>query len=109
VGAGGGWDAGALWTVGPDGGKLQCQEFWRRPGLPVETFERATRERQFDIGVGLPGRVWSSARPVWIEDAPTDPNFPRAQAAAAVGLHAGFAFPILLGDRVLGVTEFFSR
>jgi PAS domain S-box-containing protein len=53
--------------------------------------------------------VWSTARPAWIYDVTVDPNFPRAPVAATLGLHGGFAFPILLGARVLGVMEFFAR
>jgi two-component system CheB/CheR fusion protein len=109
VGEGAGWDVGAIWFVGPGDVALSCQEFWHRPGTPAEEFERATRGRRFDPGVGLPGRVWASGGPAWIEDARSDPNFPRAPAAAASGLRAGFAFPILLAGRVLGVIEFFSR
>ena len=35
-------------------------------------------------------------------------NFPRAAAASREGLHGAFGFPIILGDEVLGVIEFFS-
>ena len=38
-----------------------------------------------------------------------DANFPRAEAAERVGLHAAFALPIMQGRRVQGVMEFFSR
>jgi PAS domain S-box-containing protein len=38
-----------------------------------------------------------------------DDNFPRADPAAREGLHGAFGFPILLGDEVLGVLEFFSH
>jgi GAF domain-containing protein len=36
-------------------------------------------------------------------------NFPCAAFAGEVEPHAGFAFPILFRDKLLGVTEFFSR
>jgi PAS domain S-box-containing protein len=38
-----------------------------------------------------------------------DANFPRAPIAAREGLHGAFGFPVLLGEEVLGVMEFFSR
>lgn len=60
-------------------------------------------------GVGLPGRIWETGKPIWIPDAVKDPNFPRAPMAAQAGLHAAFAFPIRLGGATHGVMEFFSR
>jgi len=36
-------------------------------------------------------------------------NFDRAEVAAREGLHAAFAFPIVLRNEVLGVFEFISR
>ena len=44
-----------------------------------------------------------------IPDVTKDANFPREPIAEREGLHAAFAFPILLGGDVLGVMEFFSR
>src|SRR5262249_5908806 len=63
----------------------------------------------FIAGAGLPGRVWATERPAWIADVVGDDNFPRAAIAAWEGLHCAFGFPIRLGNRILGVIEFFSR
>jgi len=60
------------------------------------------------MGVGLPGRVLASGEPEWIIDVTKDPNFPRAKLAKNIGVKAGFAFPILIGQEVVGVMEFFS-
>jgi diguanylate cyclase (GGDEF)-like protein len=38
-----------------------------------------------------------------------DASFRRAPLAAEAGLHAAFAFPIVFGNDILGVMEFFSR
>src|SRR5262249_5133689 len=58
---------------------------------------------------GLPGRVWASGRPQFIQDVVLDPNFPRAPIAAREGLHAAFGFPISLEGEIVGVMEFFSQ
>src|SRR5205823_3073138 len=59
--------------------------------------------------VGLPGRVWATAQPLWVADVARESAYPRAGAAARSGLHAGFGFPILYGGEVGGVIEVFSR
>src|SRR5439155_14324362 len=60
-------------------------------------------------GTGLPGRVWTSLKPVFIPEVARDDNFPRAPIAVAAALHAAFAFPILFGAKSLGVMEFISH
>jgi signal transduction histidine kinase/ActR/RegA family two-component response regulator len=46
---------------------------------------------------------------VWVPNVLEDPNFPRAAAAESVGIRGAFGFPILIGNEVLGIIEFFSR
>jgi GAF domain-containing protein len=102
-----GWDVGAIWTI--DRGALRCIDVWKAAGIEVPQFETATREIRFRPGTGLPGRVWSTGKAVWIRDVVRDDNFPRAPMAAAEGLHGAFGFPISTGADVLGVVESFSR
>ena len=104
-----GWWVGAIWRVDEKEKVLRCVETWHVPSARLEEFDRNTRTRTFASGRGLPGRVWSKARPFWIEDVTQDANFPRAAIAAREGLHAALCFPILLGSEVLGVLEFFSH
>jgi len=84
-------------------------EIWhvRDPGK-FDVFQKITGNTPFEIGVGLPGRVLASGKPEWIIDVTKDPNFPRAKLAKNIGVKAGFAFPILIGQEVVGVMEFFS-
>jgi two-component system, sensor histidine kinase and response regulator len=103
-----GWDHAALWNVDAEANVLRCVKTWHLPGLAFTEFEGVSRSTSFLPGVGLPGRVWASGQPAWIQDVVKDSNFPRAPMAAREGLHAAFGFPILLGTRVLGVMEFFS-
>lgn len=103
------WSVGSIWIPDARGLELQCVGFWHSPALPVPEFEAASRQRTFQSGIGLPGRVWSSGRPHWIPEVTRDSNFPRAPVAEREGLHAALGFPIRLGDEILGVLEFFSE
>ncbi len=104
-----GWDVGALWQVDPRTGQLRCVDVWHRPELDVAEFKAATLRTTFKRGEGLPGRVWSGAKPTWIADVLQDENFPRKPFAAQSGLHGAVGFPLLLGEEVLGAVEFFSH
>ncbi|HYO92484.1 MAG TPA: PAS domain S-box protein, partial [Pyrinomonadaceae bacterium] len=103
-----GWTLGALWRVDEESGTLRCVEIWHVPGLEVPEFEETSRQRTFAKGEGLPGKVWESGKPAWITDIVANGNFPRSALAKGAGLHAAFAFPVLLANEVLGVLDFFS-
>jgi PAS domain S-box-containing protein len=104
-----GWDVGFLWIVNEDGSALACRTSWHRPDVPATEFERASCGRTFASGEGLPGRVWATGKPAWLLDVAADANFPRVAPAAEEGLHSAFACPILIGERPLGVIEFYAR
>jgi PAS domain S-box-containing protein len=102
------WECGALWSVAPQQDVLTCIEVWRRTG-GEDAFTTHTRSMRFPPGSGLPGRVWATNASAWVADVTTDLNFPRAVSAAAIGLRTGFAVPVSVDGRVIGVLEFFSR
>src|SRR5262249_46137470 len=105
-----GWDFGAIWELDAEGGVARCVDLWRRPGVPCDEFEAATRTAALPPDIGLPGRVWAQRQPLWLSDAARDDNFPRPDAANRCGLHAGFGFPILhTNGEVGGIIEIFSR
>jgi PAS domain S-box-containing protein len=103
-----GWDVGALWL--PLGGSppLHCAAVWQAPPATWEAFVESGRTQTLAAGEGLPGRVWTQARPDWVIDVATSPTLPRAAAAAAAGLRSAFAFPVRGAQRMLGVIEFFA-
>jgi PAS domain S-box-containing protein len=103
-----GWTVGALWWVDQEANELRCSDVWHSPSSPVDEFVAVSRRTTFAPGVDLPGRVWASSQPAWIPDVVTDTNFLRARVAARAGLHAAFAFPIVVGSDSLGVMEVFS-
>ncbi|MEO8139253.1 MAG: PAS domain-containing protein, partial [Gemmatimonadota bacterium] len=104
-----GWEVGSVWTVDQRSNVLRCGEVWNRVDCPVTEFRKASLGMTMARGEGLPGRVWASGGPAWITDLAKDGNFPRAGAALASGLHAGFAFPIVVGSKLSGVLEFYAR
>jgi PAS domain S-box-containing protein len=104
-----GWDIGALWLHDIEVGALRCLELWHPPDKPASQFVKLSREYLFKRGEGLPGRIWASGKPSWIQDVVNDMNFPRAAAAAAAGVHGAFGCPLLVGTQMLGVIEFFSH
>jgi PAS domain S-box-containing protein len=103
-----GWELGSVWEVRPDERTLRCARTWAAGDRAAE-FMALSERIVLAPGDGLPGRVLLSGEPTWMTDAPTDGNFPRADAARRAGLHAAFGFPLRSARGIVGVMEFFSR
>lgn len=101
------WDLVELWMPAEFG--LQCVETWARPALRLRTFITFTQQISFLPNEGLPGRVWATGAPQWMNDVSSDDQFVRSSLTAQAGLHAAFGFPIQSGEEVLGVITFFCR
>ena len=104
-------EVAGLWTLDSSYRKLRCVSLEKCSPEPlgIEAFIRESKARQFDIGEGLPGRVWKEKLPVYLSDTVSSSTFPRASFAAAAGLHSGMAFPIMVGPEFYGALEFFTR
>ena len=102
-----GWVLGQAWVPRQDGTGLDCCPAWFATNTSLDEFRALSRNIRISTGIGLPGRVWASRQPAWIRDVTQDTNFPRAEAARKVGLKAALGVPILSGDEVIAVLEFF--
>jgi PAS domain S-box-containing protein len=102
------WEVGVLWTVDPKAGVLRSVEICHATSMSTPEFDQLTRSMTFQKGMGLPGRIWESGKPAWVDNVVKDPNFPRAPVAMREGLRGAFGFPILQGAEVWGIIEFFS-
>jgi signal transduction histidine kinase/ActR/RegA family two-component response regulator len=102
------WDVGQLWIVDRQVNKLRWIASWQKDSLNVDDFVSASRTRFFGHGAGLPGRIWDSGAPEWIDEIANDRLFPRVALAAQANLHSAFGFPVKIANEVLGVVEFFS-
>ena len=103
-----GWATGLFWIRPPGADYLQLLTSWHRPNDPHPKFYSMSREMRLKKGIGMPGRVWDSGRPLWIADLGRETDMPRLTVAIAEGLRGAFACPIFIRDNFLGSFEFFS-
>jgi diguanylate cyclase (GGDEF)-like protein len=102
-----GWPIGHAFVLAQ--GELVSRRTWYlRDASAFTAFCRETESLRFTSGVGLPGRVLASKQPAWMASL-RDQTFMRARLAEENGLLSGFAFPVLVGDEVATVVEFFSE
>jgi hypothetical protein len=58
---------GQAWVPNKDGSVLVCDSDWFCDEGDWQEFRVASEAIQFKPGVGLPGRVWQSKQPAWID------------------------------------------
>ena len=91
-----GWPVVELWLVDDARQVLRCTA--RFTGRDVTDFQLD----ELEYGVGLPGKVFRSARPWWIPNLAVDTTSLRSRVAARYGLHVAVGVPIRSGGTVLG-------
>ncbi len=104
-----GWDAALRWEVNEEENRLEFCSAWAAPGRRAETIFQESVGLTFSGAVDLPGRVWQEGRPIWITDLTSLPLSPRAQAARRHGMVSGCAIPVRVGNKVVGVLEFYCH
>jgi len=73
-----------------------------------ELFRQVTELIGIKPGVGLPGFVLSYATPHWIEDITTHRDYPRANLGDGNDVRSAFGFPVMVGEKVAAVLEFYT-
>ena len=99
-----GWGIGIIWALDEDAGVLRCFELWQDPSVADPAYDAENRRRTFAMGVGLPGLAWRDLRPAWLSDA-------EGSASGDLDRHrprGAIAAPMTIGEKFLGVIEFFS-
>jgi diguanylate cyclase (GGDEF)-like protein/PAS domain S-box-containing protein len=106
-----GWPVGHLYVVpGPTRDLVEPTSTWfLADGGRFARFRQVTEASPLRVGEGLPGRVLATGKPEWVSDIRDDGNSPRAAVAQELGVQAGFAFPVIVGDDVVAVLEFFAE
>jgi signal transduction histidine kinase len=75
------------------------------------TFQRVTEGLVFPIEPpdGPLRQCVASGRPRWFRDVTAEPGFQRARLATDLNVGSMMAFPVLVGDEVVAVIEFYDR
>lgn len=104
------WVYGESWIPDHRGAVLRPGEAWHTTVEGGAAFKTASEAFEFEPGEGLPGRVWKTTDPEWIEDvsAEGEEKFARVALAERAGLHAAFGLPIVTDRRVVAVLVFFT-
>jgi two-component system, cell cycle sensor histidine kinase and response regulator CckA len=102
------WKLGAFWSLAPLTDTLHLEAVWHEADPGFARFADVTRAARFREGEGLPGRAWAGREAIAVRDVGADPTLPRSAAARAAGLRGALAFPLRVGDEILGVIEFFD-
>lgn len=104
------WEVGHVYLLATDGEKrVDPSYLWHlEDPEKFENFRRVTDRTSFAIGSGIPGRVLESKKPEWVINIMGKGEFPRAQMGYELGVCSGFGMPVLLGDEVVAVLEFYS-
>jgi PAS domain S-box-containing protein len=102
-----GWQVGHAYLTTASGDLTPGHVWWLEDDA-YALFRDQTMGTELHSGEGLPGRVLAARRPLWLGSLASASNFPRAAAAAAVGLQSGIALPVTIDDDVVAVLEFFT-
>jgi len=110
-----GWNFGEAWIPDPNGTTLECSPAWYGSTQSLEKFRRLSEGKTFPPAIGLPGRVWSSRHPEWIQDVSSVQYsvLREVRFAIAAGFKAGLGVPIIASPtedgnpEVLAVLVFF--
>jgi len=113
-----GWDAAILWVLNDISDTLQFHSAWGAPGKRSEAMIQDSMGQSIGLDpvlhksgnkLDLPGQVWKQGRAVWVEDLTSVARTPRVEAALRNELVTGWAIPVHVGNRLIGVLEFYCH
>ena len=105
-----GWACGTLWSRDAEvADRLGCLGAWGidTPGI-AEYLGYTHGRRPILNNAGIVGAAWLGDAPVWVPDIARDEGFRKVPTAMRAGLRTALAFPVAVGDQVLGVVEICS-
>ncbi len=104
-----GWIFGEVWVPSIDASVMTCAFTWHIEDADLLRFAEESRKFTFPPGVGVPGKVWQSRKPEWVIDVTQDMAFIRAPQAKLADLKSCIGIPVMAGEDVVAVLDFFVR
>ncbi len=103
------WAYGEAWIPRADGTALEFGSAWYISAKGLDRFRELSEGYIFSPGIGLPGRVWESKQPEWIQDISieSEDKYPRCKLARDFGLKSALGIPIITNGMTVAVLAFF--
>ena len=107
-----GWPVGHAWLAADrpesESAQLVSASIWHLDDPEkYRVFRDVTKLATFEPGVGMVGRIWQTAEPVWIKNVTLADTFLRASSDEIV-VRGAFGFPVMVRGEPVGVLEFFT-
>ena len=110
------WDLAEAWLPKDVGTRytlplLECNCIWHLPDQKLEAFKQKIENLTIKPSVGLPGRVFVSQQPEWIEDIIQEESslWRDSQAIKMAGFKTALGLPVISEGKVVLVFVFFTR
>ncbi len=110
------WDLAEAWLpkeveVRDSSPLLECNCIWHLPDEQLETFQQKSENLTLPATAGLPGRVFASQQPEWIEEVVKEESclWRDSQAIAAAEFKTSLGVPVIAEGKVVVVLVFFTR
>jgi PAS domain S-box-containing protein len=105
------WPLAHVYNVDPDcQDQLASTKIWCvRSTNNFEHFREITEKSNFQKDESLPGKVLRTRKPYYVVDVLHDYDFMRSEAASETGIRSAFAFPVIAGQEIVAVLEFFTQ
>jgi len=102
-----GWPIGHVYFRYGD--VLRSSGWWNDESARFADFREQSAALEFAPDDDMIGQVLGSGLATWLSDLESESTFLRARTAGEAGIRSGFAFPVLIGNEVVAVLEFYSE
>ena len=102
------WECAGYWQIENDQTLINTAYYCAKNN-PFQEYYLNTTTKKIPIGKGLIGKAWQEKKIKFIKDVITSNSFFSAKEASEFGDFIGFAFPIIIKNKVVGVFDFFDQ